>query len=329
MRDGRSARGARFSWAPLAAADGRCGRGERGNAGGESGLACADARRHTVSVQDEVEPSASAPREGTLERWAWDYVLSTELSRKRAPGPAPLARDESFVATRAIRPGRPATWVRATRKDKTPRPGALADPKKRAALLHVFAHHELQAAELFAWAMLAFADAPDAFVRGLASLLRDEARHFAMYEAHLATLGVPFGSLPIRDWFWERVPSAKDAASYCALVGLGFEAGNLDHTARFASAFRAAGDPKAADITERIGGEEVAHVRFAVRWFRALGGTLDFASFERALPPPLTPLVMRGKPLDRTRRLEAGFPADMIDALDAWQPAEPAARATR
>jgi uncharacterized ferritin-like protein (DUF455 family) len=204
--------------------------------------------------------------------------------------------------------------VRATRKDKTPRPGALADPKKRAALLHVFAHHELQAAELFAWAMLAFADAPDAFVRGLASLLRDEARHFAMYEAHLATLGVPFGSLPIRDWFWERVPSAKDAASYCALVGLGFDA---------------AGDPKAADITERIGGEEVAHVRFAVRWFRALGGTLDFASFERALPPPLTPLVMRGKPLDRTRRLEAGFPADMIDALDAWQPAEPAARATR
>lgn len=260
------------------------------------------------------------PREGTLERWAWDYVVCRDLALKRAPGPPPLARDEALVPTRALAPGRPASWVRASRKDKTPRPGALADPKKRAALLHVFAHHELQAAELFGWAMLAFADAPDAFVRGLASLLRDEARHFGMYEAHLASLGVPFGSLPIRDWFWERVPSVKDPASYCALVGLGFEAGNLDHTARFAAAFRAAGDPIAAEITERIGDEEVAHVRFAVRWFRALTGGLDFASFERALPPPLTPLVLRGKTLDRARRREAGLPDEMIDALEAWTP---------
>ena len=269
----------------------------------------------------EVETTRQdAPREGTLERWAFDYVTTTSLEEKLSPRPAENARDRDFGAHRITAPGRPALLTATTRRQKTPGPDAIRDPKRRCELLHVFAHHELQAAELFAWTILAFPDAPEPFLKGVAAIVRDEARHLRLYAEQLARLGHPFGSFPVRDWFWERVPSVQSAAQFVALMGLGFEGANLDHTARFAALFRAIGDHEAARVTEVIGQEEVAHVRFAARWFRTFTGGLDFDSFRAALPPPLSPLVLRGRPLDRVRRLDAGMPEAMIDALDAWQP---------
>ncbi len=268
----------------------------------------------------EVETTGQTPRAGTLERWAFDYVTSTSLEEKLGPGPAPSARDADFAACRIPTPGRPAALTTTTRRQKTPGPDAIRDPKRRAELLHVFAHHELQAAELFAWTILAFPEAPEPFLRGLAAIVRDEARHLGMYAEHLARLGHPFGSFPVRDWFWERVPSVRTATELVALMGLGFEGANLDHTARFAALFRAVGDEEAARLTDVIGQEEIPHVRFAARWFRTFTGGLDFESFRAALPAPLSPLVLRGRPMDRARRLEAGMPAEMIDTLDAWEP---------
>ncbi len=262
--------------------------------------------------------TALAPKEGTLERWAWDLVTSDALDRKRTPGTPPLARDPSFVPTRLTEPGRPAHLTRTTRRKKTPRANALVMPAKRAELLHVFAHHELQAAELFAWAMLAFADGPDLFVRGLSALACDEARHFAAYETRLAELGHPFGSFPVRDWFWERIGGVSDAASFCAFVGLGLESANLDHTRRFEAELRAAGDEAAASLTESIGREEIAHVRFAARWFEHFTGTLDLETFAAKLPPPLSPMLFRGRPIDREARKAAGWPDPMVEALDRW-----------
>lgn len=248
-------------------------------------------------------------------------MTSESLEAKRAPGTPPTVRDASFGVHRIASPGRPPEIVRKTRRKKTPRAGSLTDPKRRAELLHIFAHHELQAAELFAWAMLAFADAPEAFVRGLAALACDEARHFGQYEQELARLGHPFGTFAVRDWFWERVQSVPDPATFCAFVGLGLESSNLDHTRRFESELRAVGDDRAAELTESIGREEIAHVRFAVRWFRHFRGTLDFDAFAASLPKPLSPMLFRGRPLDRRARADAGWPEEMMDALERWEPA--------
>ena len=103
-------------------------------------------------------------------------------------------------------------------------------------------------------------------------------------------------------------------------MGMGFEAGNLEHSAKFADAFRAAGDDRGAAIQDQVGAEEVAHVRFAVHWFREFKGDLSFDAWLEELPPPLSPMVMRGVPLHRERRGAAGLDDAFLDALSAWTP---------
>ena len=76
-------------------------------------------------------------------------------------------------------------------------------------------------------------------------------------------------------------------------------------------------------MQELVGLEEIAHVRFGARWFGSFAGGLDFDTWRRALPPPLTPLLMRGRPLRRDLRVRGGFPEEFLDRLGAWQPDSP------
>jgi uncharacterized ferritin-like protein (DUF455 family) len=222
--------------------------------------------------------------DGSLERWANDYVLSTSLAHKLAPPSPPTLVLDHCAAVRLARPGRPVELRLATEKTKTPRSGALRDPKKRAELLHTFLHHELQAAELMCWAVLAFPETPRAFKRGLIGICSDEIRHMQVYAAHIETLGCKVGDFPVRDWFWSRVPHASSPSAFLAVMGLGFEAGNLDHTQRFAERFRAVGDDAGAKLQELVAHEEISHVAFAAHWFRVFEGELSFERWCDALP---------------------------------------------
>lgn len=275
-------------------------------------------------MTEPPSPAAAPPEPppGTVERWAWDYVRTTDLSLKLAPPRPPERWEASPPARRLAGPGRPAALVLSPHSLKTPGPEALRAPSRRAQLVHTFLHHELQAAELMAWAVLAFADAPRPFRGGLVHIALDEVRHMAMYRAHLAALGHEYGDFPVRDWFWERVPAAPTPAHFVAVLGVGFEGANLDHTARFAERFRAAGDEEGARLQERIGAEEIPHVRFAWRWLRRWAAGADFAAWTAHLTPPLSPLLMRGKPMDRASRRRAGLPDPFLDQLAAWTESE-------
>jgi uncharacterized ferritin-like protein (DUF455 family) len=267
-----------------------------------------------------VEPSLACP--DTLQRWAFDYVTSELLAHKTAPGEAPsrVLAAEECSPLRLTQPGRPVELRVSPQKVKAPRGGALRDPKKRAALLHTFWHHELQAAELMCWAVLAFPDTPVAFKRGLINICQDEIRHMQLYAAAIQSLGFALGDFPVRDWFWQRVPAARSPASFLAVMGLGFEAGNLDHTQRFAQQFRAFGDEAGACLQELVAQEEVPHVAFAAHWFRRFEGELSFSKWCQELPAPLSPMVMRGDPLNRSARIVAGMDEPFLDALEQWQP---------
>lgn len=266
-----------------------------------------------------VDPQR-ALTEGSLQRWAYDYVTSDVLAYKLAPPPVPDLVLSDVAPLRIARPGRPPELVPAQDKAKSPRPGALHVPKKRAQQLHTFFHHELQAAELMCWAVLAFPETPASFKRGLVNICHDEIRHMRLYAEHIERLGCKLGDFPVRDWFWARVPNAQSVSAYLAVMGLGFEAGNLDHTQRFAERFRAVGDEAGAKLQEHVAREEVAHVAFAAHWFKQLNGGLTFDAWVAALPAPLSPMVMRGEPLDRTARAQAGMDTTFLDALEQWQP---------
>ena len=273
-----------------------------------------------------MDRDGKTPPPGSLEAWALGYVSSTDLEHKRRPGrptaaPAPPG---SGPWEPPDFPGRPPELTVVARAPRAPRPGALVHTEQRARLLHTFWHHELQAAELFARALLAFPDTPVAFRAGLVDVLFDELAHMALYERELTRLGCAPGAFPVRDWFWERVPTATEPRAFLALVGLGLEAANLDHGETWARRLEAAGDPAAAAVQRRVAREEEAHVAFAARWWAELGdGPLDFAGWRAALPAPLTPLLFRGKPLARDARARSGQDARFLDALEAWEPDDP------
>ena len=260
------------------------------------------------------------PEAGTVERWAWDLVWTTSLAEKLNPPRVPDRWEKSPPRRRVAAPGRPPE-LRVVAK--APKTRGLASPGGRARALHTFWHHELQAAELMAWAVLAFPDAPRELRAGLVRIAVDEARHMRAYAGQIERLGYTVGAFPVRDWFWERVPSCPDAASFVATMGLGFESANLEHSKSFAARFRTVGDEEGARVQELVAREEIAHVRFGARWFAELTGGLTFDAWTRALPAPLSPMLMRGRPLDREARTRAGFSTEFLDRLDAWQPDAP------
>lgn len=270
-----------------------------------------------MSVESPREPSTSSELT-TIEEWARALIVSRELEFKFAP-PAPPHEFAAEGSPQLIStPGRAPELEVITRAQKTPRPGALRDPEARAKLLHVFAHHEVQAAELFAWALLAFPETPEVFRRGLLSLISDELRHARLYRAHIERLGFRYGDFPVRDWFWQRFVSCTTPLQFVALMGLGFEGANLDHAELWAQRFEDVGDEAGARCQRVVGHEEIAHVRFAAHWFREWSGALSFEAWRASLPAPLTPLVMRGKTLNAAARLAAGLDDSFLGDFEAW-----------
>src|SRR4051812_42745500 len=108
---------------------------------------------------------------GTVESWASDYILALDLEHKLSPPPLPSRWEEDNVARRLASPGRPSCLTIARKSQKTPGREALRDPRRRAQVFHTFLHHELQAAELMLWALLAFPETPRAFRKGLLGIV--------------------------------------------------------------------------------------------------------------------------------------------------------------
>ncbi|MFO0616050.1 MAG: DUF455 family protein [Polyangiaceae bacterium] len=259
----------------------------------------------------------------SVEQWARDYIAADSIDAKLRPPPVPSAFEANPRPVRIEGPGRGRDFRIATKGVRSTGKNALRSQERRADLVHAFFHHELQAAELFAWAVLAFPETPVAFRRGLLGILSDEIRHMRLYAAYLEERGFDLRAFWSRDWFWERIPSVTSPAAFCATLGMGLEAANLDHAARFAARFEAAGDAAAAEIERVVGKEEIPHVLFATRWFERFTGAAPatFDVWSSHLPPPLSPLLMRGDPMDRDARVRAGTSPEFLAELAAWSAA--------
>lgn len=255
-----------------------------------------------------------------LRALALRIVTTESLEEKLAPvAAADLTDDEPGEPLRLAAPGRPLELAIAPATEvKVPPVEGMADPAQRARILHALANHELQAAELFAWALLAFPEAPPPFRRGLAGVLADEQRHTRMYAARCEALGQPFGSLPVTGYFWGKVDSIHSPREFVCAMSLTFENANLDHTTDYAEAARRVGDEKTAAVVDRVHRDEIEHVRFGWTWlgrFKEEGESM-WDAFRRSLDWPLRPAKARGARFHRSGREAAGLDPEFIRLLE-------------
>lgn len=256
--------------------------------------------------------------------YARSIVEATTLDGKLAPPPDGLVLEDAEPPLRLTSPGRPANLPIVHGRDaKVPPITGMRDRSQRARILHALANHELQAIELFAWALLAYPQAPTAFKRGLVAILADEQRHFGMYAARMATLDTRFGDHGVTGHFWNKLDALPDPLAFACVMGLTFENANLDFCGEYATAARAAGDVETAAVLDRVHEDEIAHVHFGWLWMKKLDPGDPWTTYNAHVKPPLGPHRARGASFDRVARERAGLDDAFIDLLAAVQPKRP------
>jgi uncharacterized ferritin-like protein (DUF455 family) len=255
----------------------------------------------------------------TLRASCLRVLTSGELEAKLAPlaAAAWTPEDGALGPVRALRPARSAELAMGAGAAPLPRPEALGDASARALALARFAHHELQAAELFAAALLRWPELPAPLVRGLAGILEDEQRHARLYLGRLAALGARFADFaPHSDYFWKHAAAVLDGtpAAFFAAMGLTLEQANLDFSGIYREAFAAAGDAESAAVCARVHSDEIGHVALAARALRELGvrGAGDTQRFEASVPFPFSAARAKGRRFDAGARRAAGLDEKFI-----------------
>lgn len=251
-----------------------------------------------------------------LRDFAWTVLTTEDISVKLAPPREELTDEQPGPAFRAEGPGRPPDLRFA--KVEVPSIEGMPDPAQRPRILHALANHELQAAELFAWALLAFPDAPPEFRQGLTRILLDEQRHTRMYIARLEDAGARFGDFPVNGYFWKKADSIRSPLDFICAMSLTFENANLDHTIDYAEAARRAGDAKTAAVIDQVHRDEIEHVRFGWTWLQAFKGEEESAwdAWRSHLTWPLRPARARGTRFHRQGREAAGLDPEFIRRLE-------------
>ncbi len=252
---------------------------------------------------------------------ALTLVTTEDLDRKLAPPPAGLTDEAPGPPLRIERPGRPL-GLRFQRRIDVPPIEGMPDPAQRPRILHALANHELQAAELFAWALLAFPEAPPEFRRGLLRILADEQRHTRMYIARVEDAGARFGDYPVNGYFWSKIETITTPLRFLCAMSLTFENANLDHTIDYEEAARRAGDAKTAAVIERVHRDEIEHVRFGWTWLQVFKHEDESAwdAFQANLIWPLRPTKARGRIFHREGREAAGLDPEFIRRLEETEP---------
>lgn len=273
--------------------------------------------------------AAAAPAPGTAHAFARALVTTDDLDAKLAPPPPELTVEaDGGTPERLPGPGRPPALVmRRGREVSVPPIEGMRDRDQRARILHALANHELQAAELFAWALCAFADAPRAFRAGLFKICTDEQRHARAYFARAAALGRGPTDCPVTGHFWNQLDRLATPLGFVCTMGLTFENANLDLAAAYAEAARTCGDGETAAILDEVAADEIDHVRFAAVWIAKLApDATPWATYQRVVTFPLGVHRARGVHFDAEARRRAGLDEEMIAALEAAEPLRPGGR---
>ncbi|MCP4446741.1 MAG: ferritin-like domain-containing protein [Myxococcales bacterium] len=261
-----------------------------------------------------------------LREFARSIVESETLEGKLVAPPEDWIDTEPGEPLLLFAPGRssrlkilPATEV------KVPAMVGLRDKNQRPRILHAMANHELQAIELFAWAILAFPNTPASFRKGLLGILVEEQRHFRLYQERVEANGIGFGDLGVTGYFWNRAGAIRSPIEFSCVMGLTFENANLDFAREFAAEARAIEDFETASAIDVIHHDEIGHVAFGWQWLEHWKDPKAsmWDAYLANTAKPLGPGRARGKTFDATDRRKAGLSEEFIQNLERTTPKAP------
>ncbi len=253
----------------------------------------------------------------TVCEFARRIVESSDLEIKLSP-PRELIDEDRGDGVAPTAPGRPANLtIVPGREAKVPPLAGWKDPAQRLRIIHALANHELQATELFAWALIAYPEAPDELRRDWLSVLSEEQVHTRLYLLRLQASGGQFGDYPVSGLFWNRIMETRNEVEFLCALSLTFENANLDHAPEAAEFARRCGDHETAKILERVAKDEEGHVAIGMRWLERLSAPFEsqWEAYRRHLHWPLHPGRARGEPYRREPRRRAGLDEEFIENL--------------
>lgn len=202
----------------------------------------------------------------------------------------------------------------------------LAQRDARVETLSRFAHHELMAVELFAWALLRWPDLPSPLRRGFLQALAEEQAHLRLYIDRMQAHGCAFGDVPLSDHFWNHADAIaeKGPLGFLSAMGLTFEQANLDFSLLYRDAFRNAGDEESATVCQQVHDDEIRHVALAITWVRKLKdpSETDEDAYKRTVPFPLSAARAKGRRFEVGPRRRAGLDDAFIDFVRRARPYE-------
>jgi uncharacterized ferritin-like protein (DUF455 family) len=191
----------------------------------------------------------------------------------------------------------------------------------RAALLHAVAHIEFNAINLALDAVWRFPGLPAAYYDDWLRVAAEEAHHFELLQAHLATLGHGYGDFDAHDGLWTMAArTAGDPLARMALVPRTLEARGLDATPPMQAKLARAGDARAVEILELILREEVGHVAVGNHWYAWLCAQRGVEPVAHATALARLHGAPRLKgPFNLEARRRAGFSAHELAHLQSAQ----------
>lgn len=252
---------------------------------------------YNVLIADSTEQKTQLTYEAYLKWQAQDLPISPP--------------DMAQIPTPPDYPGRPEKpeLISASKMPKRRKSSGIAG---RIALLHAFAHIELNAIDL-AWdILLRFGhknQMPDDFYHDWLTVAHDEAIHFDLLRNRLVALESDYGMLPAHNGLWESAcDTAHDLAARLAIVPMVLEARGLDVSPATIEKLRRSGDMDSAEILNRIYHDEITHVAFGQKWFSFLAKNVEKDPIHYW--QELVNRYFRGKlkpPFNNKARLEAGM----------------------
>lgn len=113
-------------------------------------------------------------------------------------------------------------------------------------------------------------DLPPAFFADFTKVALDEAKHFTLLTARLASISptTPYGSMPVHAGLWASARTTSTSLrARLAIIHLVHEARGLDVNPGTIARFQRAGDEETVRVLEIVHADEVTHVAAGHRWF--------------------------------------------------------------